>query len=79
MAKKKQDDGLKEGTQMEIGRVSFAFNLTRDEADKIINHPKHPVAKKLRRYMKSILEAAAKKMLESKPEEIVKDCKLNIE
>lgn len=65
--------------QVEIGRISFTFTITRDEADAVINKPKGVIARKLRKYMISILKAGCKKMLESKPEEEVKNCKVEIE
>ena len=68
-----------EHEKIEIGRISFAFPITRDEADAVVNHPKGVVARKLRKYMCSILKAGAKQMLESKPDENVNNCKINIE
>lgn len=63
---------------LEIAKVTFSFTFTRDEAEKFIHKPKSQVARKLRQYMCKIFEAAAKKMLESKPEDIVKECKVDI-
>lgn len=74
-----EEKQIEEGTQMEIGRISFAFTITRDEADAVINKPKGIVARKLRKYMISVLKAGCKKMLESKPDEEVKNCKVKIE
>lgn len=69
---------IKEKT-IEVGRINFGFTITRDEADAVMNKPKGSVARKLRKYMISILKAGCKKMLETKPEEIVNNCKLDIE
>lgn len=68
-----------EEKQIEIGRISFGFTITRDEADAVINKPKGTIARKLRKYMISILKAGCKKMLESKPEENVTECNVPIE
>lgn len=77
--KEKQTKELgEERSEIEVGRISFAFNITRDEADKVINDPKHPVAKKLHKFMKAILKSAAKKMLETKPNESINNCKLDV-
>lgn len=64
---------------IEVGRISFGFTITRDEADAVINKPKGTVARKLRKYMISILKTGCKKMLETKPDENVNNCKLDIE
>lgn len=64
---------------IEVGRINFGFTITRDEADAVINKPKGTVARKLRKYMISILKTGCKKMLETKPDEDVKNCKLDIE
>ena len=68
-----------EKESLEVGRLSFAFPITRDEADAVINKPKSLVARKLKKYMYSILKAGAKKMLETSTDEEVKNCKLDIE
>lgn len=68
-----------EKESMEVGRISFAFPITRDEADAVINRPKSLVARKLKKFMVSILKAGAKKMLESKTDENVTNCKLSLE
>lgn len=67
-----------EKESMEVGYISFGFGITRDEADKVINDPKHPVAKKLNRYMRKILQAGARKFLESDPNENVNNCNVSI-
>lgn len=64
--------------KLEIAKVTFSFTFTRDEAEKFIHKPKSQVARKLRQYMCKIFEVAAKKMLESKPQDIVKECKVDI-
>lgn len=76
-----ENDDLKEEQKevIEVGYISFRFPITRDEAESIVNKPKSQVARKLKTYMRKVLEAGAKKMLESKPEEEVKSCKVKIE
>jgi hypothetical protein len=69
----------KEKEILEVGTITFSFPITRDEADAVLNKPKSTLAKKLRRYMMAILKAGATKMLETKQEEEVKNCKLDIE
>lgn len=69
---------IKEKT-IEVGRISFGFTITRDEADAVINKPKGTIARKLRKYMISILKAGCKKMLETNPEENVNNCEVDIE
>jgi hypothetical protein len=72
-----EDLSIKE-EKLEIAKVTFSFTFTRDEAEKFIHKPKSQVARKLRQYMCKIFEVAAKKMLESKPQDIVKECKVDI-
>lgn len=67
-----------EENSVEVATVSFRFTFTRDEADAFINKPKSQVARNMRKYMCKIFEVAAKRMLEAKPDEIVKKCKLDI-
>lgn len=67
-----------EEKNIEIATVSFRFTFTRDEAEAFINKPKSQIARNLRKYMCRIFEVAAKRMLEAKPNEIVKKCKLDI-
>lgn len=67
-----------EESNLEIASVTFTFTFTRDEANAFINKPKSQVARNLRKYMCKIFEVAAKKMLDAKPDEIVKNCKLDI-
>lgn len=76
-----ENDDLKEEQKeiIEVGYISFRFPITRNEAEAIVNKPKSQVARKLKTYMRKVLEAGAKKMLESKPEEEVKNCKVKIE
>lgn len=76
-----ENDDLKEEQKevIEVGYISFRFPITRDEAEAIVNKPKSQVARKLKTYVRKILEAGAKKMLESKPEEDVKECNIPIE
>ena len=68
-----------EKESLEVGYISFGFGITRDEADKVVNDPKHPVAKKLNRYMRKILQAGARKMLESDPNKNVNNCNVPLE
>lgn len=68
-----------EKQSMEIGRISFAFNITRDEAKAVLDKPKSLVARKLKKFMIAILKAGAEKMLASKEDEEVKNCKLKVE
>lgn len=65
--------------KIEVAKINFGFAITRDEADAVINKPKGTVARKLRKYMISILKAGCKKMLESKPDEDVKNCEVKTE
>ena len=67
-----------EENSVEIATVNFSFTFTRDEADAFINKPKSQVARNLRKYMCRIFEVAAKRMLDAKPDEIVKKCKRDI-
>lgn len=72
-----KDEDVTEET--EIGKVTFSFTMTRDEAEAVIYKPKSVVARKLRRYMYAILKSASQKFVDSKKDEIVKECKLNID
>lgn len=76
-----ENDDLKEQQKevIEVGYISFRFPITRDEAEAIVNKPKSQVARKLKTYMRKVLEAGAKKMLETKPDKEVKNCKVKIE
>lgn len=76
---KRKEKSKDEAVKIEIGKVSFTFTITRDEADAVINKPRTKIAKNMRRYMIKILEESAKKFLESKKEENVKNCKINID
>lgn len=77
MSKDDKDLEIKE-ERLEVAKVSFSFTFTRDEAEAYINKPKGQIARNLRKYMASIFEAAAKKMLTTTPDEIVKNCKVDI-
>lgn len=72
------DNNNKEEKVIEIGRVNFSFQFTRDEAEAYIKKPKGQIARKLRKYMCRIFEVAAKKMLDTKPDENINNCKLDI-
>lgn len=77
----KKDNKKKEtqdNTGLEVAKVSFSFMFTRDEAEAYIKRPRSQMARNLKKYMCSIFEAAAKKMLSTSPEEIVKGCKVDI-
>lgn len=81
MSKKKDiidTDKEIEENNLEIASVTFTFTFTRDEANAFINKPKSQVARNLRKYMCKIFEVAARKMLDAKPDEIVKNCKLDV-
>lgn len=81
MAKKKtkiEPDKKVEEEKLEIAKVTFSFTFTRDEAEHYINKPKSQITRNLKKYMCSIFEAAAKKMLETSPDEIVKNCKVEV-
>lgn len=74
-----KDNSKEEFAKIEIGKISFTFTITRDEADAVINKPRTKIAKNMRRYMLKILEESAKKFLESDKNENVKNCKINID
>ena len=81
MPKKSNQENLEEDLQIkedkiEVGFIHFKFPVTRDEADAVINKKGSIVARKLKRYVNSLLCAGCKKFLESNPDEDVKNCKI---
>lgn len=81
MPKKLNQENLEEDLQIkedkiEVGFIHFKFPVTRDEADAVINKKGSIVARKLKRYVNSLLCVGCKKFLESNPDEDVKNCKI---
>ena len=81
MPKKSNQENLEEDLQIkedkiEVGFIHFKFPVTRDEADAVINKKGSIVARKMKRYVNSLLCAGCKKFLESSPDEDVKNCKI---
>lgn len=81
MPKKSNQENLEEDLQIkedkiEVGFIHFKFPVTRDEADAVINNKGSIVARKMKRYVNSLLCAGCKKFLESNPDEDVKNCKI---
>ena len=81
MPKKSNQENLEEDLQIkedkiEVGFIHFKFPITRDEADAVINKKGSMVARKMKRYVNSLLCAGCKKFLESNPDEDVKNCKI---
>lgn len=81
MPKKSNQENLEEDLQIkedkiEVGFIHFKFPVTRDEADAVINKKGSIVARKIKRYVNSLLCAGCKKFLESNPDEDVKNCKI---
>ena len=81
MPKKSNQENLEDDLQIkedkiEVGFIHFKFPVTRDEADAVINKKGSIVARKLKRYVNSLLCAGCKKFLESNPDEDVKNCKI---
>lgn len=64
--------------KIEVAAIHFAFTITMDEAKALIKKPNSLVAKELRKYVIAVLKAGAQKMLDTKGEEIVNDCKVDI-
>lgn len=81
MPKKSNQENLEEDLRIkeekiEVGFIHFKFPVTRDEADAVINKKGGMVARKMKRYVNSLLCAGCKKFLESNPDEDVKNCKI---
>ena len=72
---KEEDLQIKE-EKIEVGFIHFKFPITRDEANAVINQKGSIVARKMKKYVNSLLQAGCKKFLESNPEEDVKNCKI---
>lgn len=62
--------------KIEVGFIHFKFPITRDEANAVINQKGSIVARKMKKYVNSLLQAGCKKFLESNPNEDVKNCKI---
>ena len=73
--KREEDLQIKE-EKIEVGFIHFRFPITRDEANAVINQKGSIVARKMKKYVNSLLEAGCKKFLESNPDEDVKNCKI---
>ena len=73
--KREEDLQIKE-EKIEVGFIHFKFPITRDEANAVINQKGSIVARKMKKYVNSLLEAGCKKFLESNPDEDVKNCKI---
>lgn len=72
---KEEDLQIKE-EKIEVGFIHFKFPITRDEANAVINQEGSIVARKMKKYVNSLLQAGCKKFLESNPDEDVKNCKI---
>lgn len=72
---KGEDLQIKE-EKIEVGFIHFKFPITRDEANAVINQKGSIVARKMKKYVNSLLQAGCKKFLESSPDEDVKNCKI---
>lgn len=72
---KEEDLQIKE-EKIEVGFIHFKFPVTRDEANAVINQKGSIVARKMKKYVNSLLQAGCKKFLESSPDEDVKNCKI---
>ena len=72
---KEEDLQIKE-EKIEVGFIHFKFPITRDEANAVINQKGSIVARKMKKYVNSLLQAGCKKFLESSPNEDVKNCKI---
>lgn len=59
-------------SKMIIGKITFTFSLTEDEANAVLYKPKGQIARNLRKYMNGILQEAAKRF---KDNSNVKECK----
>lgn len=72
---KEEDLQIKE-EKIEVGFIHFKFPVTRDEANAVINQKGSVVARKMKRYVNSLLEAGCIKFLNTNPDEDVKNCKI---
>ena len=81
MIKSSNQKSLEEDLQIkeekiEVGFIHFKFPITRDEASAVINQKGSIIARKMKKYVNSLLQAGCKKFLESNPDEDVKNCKI---
>ena len=60
-----EDDLQIKEDRIEVGFIHFKFPVTRDEADAVINKKGSMVARKMKKYVNSLLCAGCKKFLES--------------
>jgi len=65
---KDKDLVIPEGTVIEYANVSFKFTLTKDEAKEVLTKPNGSIARKLRRYMYSILKEASSRFFKEEKE-----------
>ena len=72
---KEEDLQIKE-EKIEVGFIHSRFPITRAEANAVINQKGSIVARKMKKYVNSLLQAGCKKFLESNPDEDVKNCKI---
>jgi hypothetical protein len=72
---KEEDLQIKE-EKIEVGFIYFKFPVTRDEANAVINQKGSIVARRMKKYVNSLLQAGCKKFLESNPDKDVKNCKI---
>lgn len=73
---KQEEDLLIKEEKIEVGFIHFKFPITRDEANAVINQKGSVVARKMKKYVNTLLQAGCKKFLESSPDEDVKNCKI---
>ena len=74
--KVKEDDLQIKEEKIEVGFIHFKFPITRDEANAVINQKGSIVARKMKKYVNSFLQARCKQFLESNPDADVKNCKI---
>ena len=74
--KVKEDDLQIKEEKIEVGFIHFKFPITRDEANAVINQKGSIVARKMKKYVNSLLQAGCKKFLESSLDKDVKNCKI---
>lgn len=65
---KDKDLVIPEGTVIEYANVSFKFTLTKDEAKEVLTKPNGSIARKLRKYMYSILKEASSRFFKEEKE-----------
>lgn len=74
MTEKEQDLTMTED-KITMGKVTFSFSLTSDEAEAVLKKPRGQIARNLRKYMNSILVEACKRFDDNYNNKIVTDCK----